>query len=56
VTSFRLSLLAEADLAEILEYVAQTGSLQRAEGVRRNLLAAARHLAEMPAWVMRAKI
>jgi plasmid stabilization system protein ParE len=48
VTSFRLSLLAEADLAEILDYVAETGSLQRTEGIHRDLLAAARQLAEMP--------
>jgi len=48
VKSFRLSLLAEADLAEIFDYIAETGSLQRADGVRRDLVAAARQLAEMP--------
>ncbi len=49
MSSFRLSLLAEADLAEILDYVAESGSLRRAEGVRADLLAAAQQLAAMPA-------
>ena len=48
MSSFRLSLLAEADLADILDYIAETGSLERAQGVRSDLLAAAAQLAEMP--------
>jgi len=48
VTAFRLTALAEADLAEILDYIAQTSSPTRAEGVYLDLLQAARLLAEQP--------
>jgi plasmid stabilization system protein ParE len=48
VTAFRLTALAEADLAEILDYVTQTSSEARAESVLLDLLHAARLLAEQP--------
>jgi plasmid stabilization system protein ParE len=48
VTAFRFTALAEADLAEILDYIARTGSEARAEGVLHDLLHAARLLAEQP--------
>ena len=48
MTAFQLTALAEADLAEILDYIAQTTSEARAEGVYLDLLQAARLLAEQP--------
>ncbi len=48
MTAFRLTALAEADLAEILDYIAQTSSEARAESVHLDLLHAARLLAEQP--------
>ncbi len=48
MTGFQLTALAEADLTEIVDYVADASSPTRAEGLRRDLWEAIVRLAEMP--------
>ena len=48
MTGFRLTPLAEADVLEILEHVAETSGERRAAGLQRDFLHAARLLVEHP--------
>jgi len=48
VTDFRLTPVAEAEIADIVGYVTEHSGAARAEGLRRDFLRAARMLASLP--------